>query len=169
MQIDWTKYRELKITSKWPKEDEDFTPWVAKWGIHKLEYVLGFNIMDAKTEYPVGPFKADIFAREKEYGRYIVIENQFMESNHDHLGKLITYAVGKNAGYAVWIAESFHKEHLYVIRKLNQTFGVKFFALEVGYGHIDKLAYVTFEVVEKPNGWNKGKAGKEAFPVGLYQ
>lgn len=38
----------------------------------------------------------DVFASETGTDRKIIIENQLEDTNHDHLGKLITYASGKS-------------------------------------------------------------------------
>ncbi|MBK7654601.1 MAG: hypothetical protein IPJ18_05180 [Betaproteobacteria bacterium] len=63
-----------------------------------------------RIEVPVGPYHADILASDAS-GAYVVIENQFRKTNHDHLGKLLTYGATLGAS-AVWIAEDFTEEHL---------------------------------------------------------
>ena len=71
------------------------------------------------TEERVGDFRADIFAKELEYGKTVIIENQLEESNHKHLGQIITYAAGKEAGCIIWIVKRAREEHAKAIEWLN--------------------------------------------------
>lgn len=63
------------------------------------------------TEVAVGPYSADILARDSGSGDPVVIENQLGKTNHDHLGKAITYAAALGASTVVWIAPDFTEEH----------------------------------------------------------
>lgn len=49
-----------------------------------------------------GAFSIDLVA-EDDGGQKVTIENQLEKSNHDHLGKVITYMVAMGAKTAVWI------------------------------------------------------------------
>ena len=71
------------------------------------------------TEERVGDFRADILAKELKYGKTVTIENQLEESNHEHLGQIITYAVGKEAGCIIWIVKRAREEHATDIKWLN--------------------------------------------------
>ncbi len=49
-----------------------------------------------------GAFSVDLVA-EDDSGGVVIIENQLERSNHDHLGKLITYTAFTEAGAAICV------------------------------------------------------------------
>ena len=85
--IDLEKIRPHDI---WLNEARDFTPWLAN-NIDRLSVALNMELNVIECEKSVGPFSADIYA-ENEHGNKIVIENQLEKTDHDHAGKLMTYA-----------------------------------------------------------------------------
>ena len=112
-----------------------------------------------ETESAVGSFNVDIFAAEEGgTGRKIIIENQLEETNHDHLGKIITYASGKGAEVVIWIVKRARDEHKQAVEWLNQHTdkNIGFFLLEIELWKInDSLPAPKFNVVERPNDWAK--------------
>lgn len=110
-----------------------------------------------ETEAAVGPFKADLLARAVgEEDHFVVVENQFGKTNHDHLSKLLTYASGLKAKTVIWIAEDFTDEHREALDWLNQSssdgpmmFGLEVEALCIG----DSPPAPHFRVVSSPNIW----------------
>jgi hypothetical protein len=70
------------------------------------------------VEVPVGPFSADILAKDTSEN-FVIIENQFGKTDHDHLGKVLTYAATLDASAVIWIAERFTDEHRKAIEWLN--------------------------------------------------
>ena len=88
----------------WKNETADFTKWLSQEeNLNLLGEAVGMDLERIGTEERVGDFRADIFAKELEYGKTVIIENQLEESNHKHLGQIITYAAGKEAGCIIWI------------------------------------------------------------------
>lgn len=104
----------------WLKEAADFTPWLAEEeNIAILADTVGMDITVNETESSVGDFNVDIFASETGTDRKIIIENQLEDTDHDHLGKLITYAAGKSADVIIWIVKNAREEHRAAIEWLN--------------------------------------------------
>lgn len=141
----------------WPHEALNFTPWVAE-NIELLGDAVGLDITVEKTESSVGDFNVDIYACETGTDRKIVIENQLEDTDHDHLGKLITYASGKSADVVIWIVKRAREEHKAAIEWLNHHTDEKigFFLCEIKLFQIgDSKIAPSFSVIEKPNDWAK--------------
>ena len=154
------------LRAVWPHEALDFTPWlVQEDNIALLSAALDVNIVVEESESSVGDFKADIVASEAGTSRRIIIENQLEDTNHDHLGKLITYASGKSADVVVWLVKHAREEHRAAIEWLNNRTdeGVGFFLCEIKLYRIDDSSpAVKFDVVERPNGWQKAFRGADS-------
>ena len=154
------KLKEIKDHREvWPHEALDFTPWLAaEDNMTLLADAVGLEITVDETESSVGDFNVDIFATETGTGRKIIIENQLEDTNHDHLGKLITYASGKSADIIIWVVKRAREEHRAAIEWLNNHTdeNIAFFLVEIKLYQIGNSDIaVKFEVVEKPNGWAK--------------
>lgn len=109
------------LRSVWSNEALDFTKWLAKEeNLSLLGEAIGIDLSLEEEESSVGNFHVDIFASESGTDRKVIIENQLEETNHDHLGKIITYAAGKDAQVIVWIVKKVRDEHLQAIEWLNQ-------------------------------------------------
>ena len=137
----------------------DFTPWLAEEeNLTLLADAVGLEITVDETESSVGSFNVDVYARETGTDRKIIIENQLEDTNHDHLGKLITYASGKSADIIIWVVKRAREEHRAAIEWLNNHTDedIAFFLLEIKLYQIgDSDIAVKFEVIEKPNDWAK--------------
>lgn len=147
------------LRTVWPHEANDFTKWLAEEAnLEELGNAVGIDIDLEERESSVGSFSVDLFATESGTGRKIIIENQLEDTNHDHLGKLITYASGKGAEVIIWIVKRARDEHRQAIEWLNQhtDSNVGFFLVEIELWQIDaSLLAPKFNVVEKPNDWAK--------------
>lgn len=158
--INLGKLNEIKDLRKvWPHEALDFTPWLAEdENLALLSDAVGLEITVDETESSVGDFNVDIYATETGTDRKIIIENQLEDTNHDHLGKLITYASGKSADVVIWIVKRAREEHRSAIEWLNNHTdeNIAFFLLEIKLYQIgDSDIAVKFVVIEKPNDWTK--------------
>lgn len=157
-EIQLSKLVKVPLRKVWKHEALDFTQWLAQPdNIAALSEVIGIDLVDAKPEVGVGRFYVDIVAKD-ENDRTVVIENQLESTNHDHLGKIITYAAGLGADVVVWIVERAREEHEQAIKWLNDntTEGANFFLLQVEAWRIgDSLPAIRFNIVAKPNDWAK--------------
>jgi hypothetical protein len=146
----------VDVRELWKHEQYDFSAWLAK--PENIDYLgdeLGLTLTDIKTEAFVGGYRCDIVAKDETSDIQVVIENQLEASNHDHLGKIITYAANLSASVAVWIVKEAKDEHRKAIAWLNDNTGqsVSFFLIELhAYKIGDSLPAPKFEVIEKPNG-----------------
>jgi hypothetical protein len=161
-QIELSVLKEVvDLRSVWKNEASDFTPWLCKErNIERLSDAVGLEITVEERESLVGEFSADIFAKETGTDRKIIIENQLEDTNHDHLGKIITYAAGKNASYVIWIVKHAREEHKAAIEWLNENTNddIGFFLCEIKLYQIDdsKIAPM-FVAVSVPNDWKKNQ------------
>ncbi len=151
--------KEIDVRKIWKHEQYDFSEWMAEpQNIERLNDILGLTLVDVSKEAYVGSYRCDLVAKDETTGIKVVIENQLEASNHDHLGKIITYASGLDASVVVWIVTKAREEHRSAIEWLNNntTSNVDFFLLEVhAYKIGDSLPAVKFEVVEMPNDFIK--------------
>lgn len=158
--VNLSKLEEIKdLSTVRPHEALDFTPWLSQDdNITLLADAIGIDITVDETESSVGDFNVDIFASETGTDRKIIIENQLEDTNHDHLGKLITYASGKSADIVIWVVKHAREEHKAAIEWLNNHTddSVGFFLCEIKLYRIgNSEPAVKFEVIEKPNDWTK--------------
>ena len=149
----------IDLRRVWKHEALDFTPWLAQEdNLALLADAVGLEITLDETESSVGDFNVDIYATETGTDRKIIIENQLEDTNHDHLGKLITYASGKSADIVIWVVKRAREEHRSAIEWLNNHTdeNIAFFLVEIKLYQIGNSDIaVKFEVVEKPNDWVK--------------
>ena len=147
----------VDLREVWPDEAQDFTPWLAE-NLGKLGEALGLDLEFQGREVSVGPFFLDILAHDVGNDRRVVIENQLDKTDHDHLGKLLTYAAGYDAGVVVWLTGDFRDEHRAALDWLNQRTGedTEFFGVVVEAWQIDDSRRAPhFRIAAAPNAWSK--------------
>ena len=153
------KIERVDLREAWPNEARDFTPWLAE-NIAELGEALGMDLELQETEAAVGGYSLDILARDRKTNDVVIIENQLEPSDHDHLGKLLTYAVGSDANVIVWVAREFRDEHRQALHWLNwgTTDDRQFYGVVVELWRIDNSAPAPhFDLVERPRDWPKEK------------
>ncbi len=153
------KLVEVDVRELWKHEQYGFSNWLAKNdNIEYLNEILGLTLINVDKEVYVGPYRCDMVAVDEISGVRVVIENQLESTNHDHLGKIITYAAGLGAKIVVWVVRNAKEEHRAAIEWLNNNTvdDINFFLIEIHAYKIGNSDYAPkFEVVEKPNGFVK--------------
>ncbi len=151
--------KNVGLRTKWKHEEYDFSAWLAEpANLQLLSDEIGISLVNAQKEAGVGRYSADILAEEEGTDRKVLIENQFNASNHDHLGKLVTYAAGLDAAIVIWITEQVREEHEQAIVWLNEHTDerLNFFVIQMELWQIGESAVAPkFNVVAKPNDWAK--------------
>lgn len=149
------KLQEVDIRKVWPHEQYDFSKWLAaEDNIQELGNALNLSLTDIETEKFVGNYRCDILCKDELTGKVVLIENQLEATNHDHLGKIVTYASGLDASVIVWIVASARDEHASAIEWLNKHTddSVSFFLIEIhAYKIGDSEPAPQFKIIEQPN------------------
>ena len=145
------------VREMWEDEARDFTPWLADHA-DLLGEAVGMDLLHERTEAAVGRYSADLVFREISTDRLVVVENMFAPTDHDHLGKLITYAAGLGASYAVLLSPEFREEHRSALTWLNSVsaddfgfFGVVLEGWRIG----ESLPAPRLRVDVQPDGWSR--------------
>lgn len=147
------KIKNVPLRSIWKNEAYDFTPWLAE-NISTLGQALGLELEFEDKEVSVGPYSADILAKDVGTGQYVVIENQLEKTNHDHLGKCVTYSAVLNASAVIWLASEFTEEHKKALDWLNDhtTEEIAFYGVKIELIQIDNSnPAIQFNVKSSPN------------------
>jgi hypothetical protein len=143
----------------WQHEQYDFSKWLAsEENIQELGDALNLSLTDVEIEKFVGNYRCDILCKDEITGKVVLIENQLESTNHDHLGKIITYASGLDASVVVWIVSSARQEHASAIEWLNKHTDddLSFFLVEVhAYKIGDSDPAPQFKIIEQPNDFVK--------------
>lgn len=160
------KLEQVRLRDVWKHEAHDFTQWMGnEENISHLLDEISITAENIITEDSAGKFNVDITADEVGSGKKIIIENQLEKTDHDHLGKLLTYASSFDASIIVWVVAEVRDEHKRAIEWFNEHMidEISFFLVKTEVWQIgDSEPAVKFNVVVEPNSWAKyvGKNSK---------
>jgi hypothetical protein len=156
------KLERVPLRKVWEHEAYDFTQWLQE-NIDVLNTALDLNLVNVDREQAAGSFSIDLVA-EDEGGGTVIIENQLEKSNHDHLGKLITYLSSMGAKAAIWIVSDPRPEHVAAVAWLNESSSAAFYMVKVEAVRIgDSPAAPLFTLIVGPSEESKdvGQTKKE--------
>jgi uncharacterized protein DUF4268 len=156
------KLERVDLREVWKHEAHNFTQWLEN-NIGVLNDALDLNLVNVDREQAAGSFSIDLVA-EDEGGGTVIIENQLEKSNHDHLGKLITYLTAMTAKAAIWIVSDPRPEHVAAVAWLNDSGSAAFYMVKVEAVRIgDSPPAPLFTVIVGPSEDSKdvGQAKKE--------
>jgi hypothetical protein len=119
--MDIQRIKRIRIRNVWKHEAHDFTPWIEE-NIDVLNDDLAVELDpdSVQREASAGAFSVDLIA-ENANGETVIIENQLERSDHDHLGKVLTYAAAFEATTAIWIVGDPRPEHVKAVAWLNDS------------------------------------------------
>lgn len=152
-----SRLRVVPVREVWKHEAYDFTQWMLE-NADVLADVLGMELELTAAEHPVGGFSLDLIGREVGTGNVVIVENQLEQTDHGHLGQIMTYAGGTDPQTIVWCAPSFRDEHRAALDWLNERTdeNTRFFGVEIAAVRIDDSRPAPlFRVVAQPNEWTK--------------
>lgn len=141
-------------------EERGFSVWLSE-HLELLAEALELPDLElVQRELRVENFRADILAVAddgSDDGLPVIIENQYGVSNHDHLGKVVTYPAGQQRGLGVWVVERFTDAHVAAVDFLNRTTNesVGYALVRVRFAPAPDGHYVDFQVAARPNAWLK--------------
>ncbi len=156
------KIQRVALREVWKHEAYDFTKWIET-NIDVLSDVLDLELANAEREQEAGSFNVDLVAEDAQ-GNPVVIENQLQKSDHEHLGKLITYLTAIGASTAVWIVSDPRPEHVRAVTWLNESSSAAFYLLKVEaikIGESPPAPLLTRIVGPSEEGRKAGKTKKE--------
>ncbi|MEU0314608.1 DUF4268 domain-containing protein [Nocardioides sp. NPDC006273] len=152
-----SRLRVIPVREVWKHEAYDFTQWMLQ-NADVLADVLGMELELTAAEHPVGGFSLDLIGREVGTGNVVIVENQLEQTDHGHLGQIMTYAGGTDPQTIVWCAPSFRDEHRAALDWLNERTdeNTRFFGVEITAVQIDDSRPAPhFKLVAQPNDWTK--------------
>ena len=143
----------------WKHEALNFTQWLAKEeNISVLCGELDIEIENIKSEASAGRYSVDIIADESYTKRKVIIENQLEQTDHKHLGQILTYASAYDAAIIIWLVTDYTEEHRQAIDWFNRNIsvGISFFLVQIEVYKIDaSLPAPKFNIICEPNDWGK--------------
>lgn len=157
MTVDLGRLEPVDPRTVWPHEAQHFTPWLLEHA-DVLSDVLGMDLELKAAEHRVGEFSLDLIGTDQASGERVIVENQLDQSDHAHLGQILTYAGGTDPTNVIWVATGFREEHRAALEWLNERTDerTRFFAVLLQTVRISGSPPAPLLTpVVRPNDWGK--------------
>lgn len=162
------KLESVDLRELWKHEEYDFSTWLQN-NIDALSKALDISILSVEREKMVGSFQVDLVGKDSD-GNLVIIENQLEQTNHDHLGKLLTYLTNLGAKTAVWITSDPRPEHIKAIAWLNEETPINFYLVSIAAYKIgDSIPAPLFTVIVSPSESDKEEQEEQEEKSALYK
>ncbi len=113
------KLESVPLRELWKYEERDFSAWLED-NIETLSGVVDASLSAVERGKTAGSFQVDLVAEDGD-GNLVIIENQLEKTDHDHLGKVLTYLTNLEAKTAIWITSKPRPEHIRAVAWLNES------------------------------------------------
>lgn len=123
------KIQRVPLRDVWKHEALELTRWLEE-NIDVISEQIGTALTTVEREKGAGDFWVDLVAQDAS-GATVIIENQLARSDHDHLGKVITYLVAMEAKTAIWITPDPRPEHIAAVSWLNESTPASFYLFKL--------------------------------------
>lgn len=125
------KLEKVDLREIWKNEARDFTTWLFQ-NIEGLSDAVNLTLQAPIQEKQVdgSRYSIDILA-ETDEGEGVIIENQLEQTDHKHLGQIITYITNMNCEHAIWIVKEPRQEHINAINWLNEVSDKNFYLVKL--------------------------------------
>jgi len=123
------KIERVQLRDVWKHEALGLSTWLET-NIDVINDLLNLELSNVEREKTVGDFSVDLTTEDKN-GNLVIIENQLEKSDHQHLGKIITYLSSLDAKTAIWIVANPRPEHISVVSCLNQSGLADFYLIKI--------------------------------------
>ncbi len=151
------KLETVPLRELWKHEERGFSAWLEA-NLASLSDALGIVLLEPQRETKAGNFEVDLVAEDIN-GNRVIVENQLETTDHDHLGKVLTYLTNLDAKTAIWICRKPRAEHIRAIQWLNETTpeDITFYLVQVAAYRIGgSEAAPLFTVIVGPSAESKG-------------
>ena len=135
------KLEPVALRKLWKHEERGFSARLER-NLDALSQAIGISLSDPQRELLAGNFQVDLVAEDENNDR-VIVENQLEPTNHEHLGKLLTYLTNIDAKTAIWISSAPRPEHIRTIQPRSGSWGQQ-----------------EGPILAHPAAWARGNAGR---------
>jgi len=150
------KLESVPLRELWKHEERGFSAWLEE-NVDTLSEALDVPLSAVQRERTAGSFQVDLLAEDGD-GNLVIIENQLEPTDHDHLGKVLTYLTNLEAKTGIWITSKPRPEHIRAVAWLNEAtpVNISFYLVRVAAYRIgDSDAAPLFTIIVAPSAETK--------------